>query len=65
MTGIVNHAFWANEGYPHVWDFFKNFGHIGGVVYVMYGSGVIQTIGSDIEQVFTLNQPALAMMRSQ
>lgn len=42
-TGIVYHAFWSyprfwspdSEGFPHVWDFFKNFGLIGGLIFIM------------------------------
>jgi putative oxidoreductase len=62
ITGIVYHAFWTyprfwsptSEGYPHVWDFFKNFGLVGGLTFVMYASGFIQATASDIEKVSIL-----------
>lgn len=64
VTGIVYHHFWTyprfweagSEGYPHIWDFFKNFGLVGGLIFVMYASGFIQTVGSDIEKVTALGQ---------
>ena len=62
VTGIVYHAFWTyprfwssqSDGYPHIWDFFKNFGLVGGLVFVMYASGFIQEVGGDIERVSAL-----------
>jgi putative oxidoreductase len=62
VTAVVYHNFWAyprfwsptSEGYPHVWDFFKNFGLVGGLIFVMYASGFIQTAGEDIEDVSML-----------
>jgi len=62
VTGIVYHAFWTyprfwspqSEGYPHVWDFFKNFGLVGGLIFVMYESGFIQAVGGEIERVSAL-----------
>jgi putative oxidoreductase len=60
--GIVYHAFWTyprfwspqSEGYPHIWDFFKNFGLVGGLIFVMYQSGFIQAVGGEIERVSAL-----------
>ena len=62
VTGIVYHAFWSyprfwrpdSEGYPHIWDFFKNFAIVGGLIFVMAQAGFIQTVGTDIEDVSTL-----------
>ncbi len=59
ITGIVYHAFWTyprfwspeSEGYPHIWDFFKNFAIVGGLIFVMYASGFIQATANDIEKV--------------
>lgn len=73
ITGIVYHNFWtyprfwspSSEGYPHIWDFFKNFGLVGGLIYVMYASGFIQAVGGDIEKVSALTQPAAATMGVQ
>jgi putative oxidoreductase len=66
ITGIVYHAFWTyprfwspeSEGYPHIWDFFKNFAIVGGLIFVMYASGFIQATASDIEKAAALTQPA-------
>ena len=62
ITGIVYHAFWTyprfwspqSEGYPHIWDFFKNFGLVGGLIFIMYASGSIEEVGGDIELVSAL-----------
>ena len=67
VTAIVYHAFWSyprfwspqSEGYPHIWDFFKNFAVAGGLIFVMYASGFIQAVGADIEKVSIL--PAIVM----
>jgi putative oxidoreductase len=66
ITGIVYHAFWTyprfwspqSEGYPHIWDFFKNFAIVGGLIFVMYASGFVQATASDIEKVSAVTQPA-------
>ena len=63
VTAIVYHAFWSyprfwspqSEGYPHIWDFFKNFAVAGGLIFVMYASGFIQAVGADIEKVSMLS----------
>jgi len=62
VTAVLYHNFWAyprfwspsSEGYPHIWDFFKNFGLAGGLIFVMYAAGFIQTVGKDIEEVSSL-----------
>ena len=59
VTGIVYHHFWTyprfwsprSEGYPHIWDFFKNFGLVGGLIFIMYASGFIQAAEKDLERV--------------
>ena len=59
VTAVVYHNFWSyprfwstsSEGYPHIWDFFKNFGLVGGLIFVMYASGFIQETAKDIEDV--------------
>ena len=64
VTAIVYHNFWAyprfwspdSEGYPHIWDFFKNFGLVGGPIFIMFASGFIQTVGSDIEKAAGLDE---------
>jgi putative oxidoreductase len=57
VTGVVYHAFWTyprfwsprSEGYPDIWDFFKNFGLVGGLIFVMMTSGFLQTATASIE----------------
>jgi putative oxidoreductase len=57
VTGIVYHDFWTypgfwwprSEGYPHIWDFFKNFGLVGGLIFVMAASGLFRTETAAIE----------------
>ncbi|MDJ0514235.1 MAG: DoxX family protein [Methyloceanibacter sp.] len=59
VTAILFHNFWAyprfwssdSEGYPHVWDFFKNFGLAGGLIFVMLASGLFQSAEEEIEKV--------------
>jgi len=46
VTAILYHNFWAyprfwspdSAGYPHVWDFLKNFGLVGGLLLLILGS---------------------------
>jgi putative oxidoreductase len=62
VTAVVYHAFWTyprfwspeSDGYPHIWDFFKNFGLVGGLIFVMYASGFIQAAAKDIEKLSAL-----------
>jgi putative oxidoreductase len=57
LTAVLYHNFWSyprfwnpdSPGYPHIWDFFKNFAIVGGLIFVMYQSGFIQGAASDIE----------------
>jgi len=72
ITAIVYHAFWIyprfwspqSEGYPHIWDFFKNFGLIGGLIFVMFASGFLQVVGSDIEKVSAPVQHGITIINS-
>jgi putative oxidoreductase len=67
VTAIVYHNFWAyprfwspdSEGYPHIWDFFKNFGLVGGLIFIMYASGFIQIVGEEIEHAAALSQHSM------
>lgn len=69
VTAILFHNFWAfprfwssdSEGYPHVWDFFKNFGLVGGLIFVMYQSGFIQAAAEDIESAALSQNPAVSV----
>jgi len=69
ITAIVYHAFWTyprfwspeSEGYSHIWDFFKNFAIVGGLIFVMYASGFIQATASDIEKISAVTQPAVVV----
>ncbi len=73
VTAIVYHAFWTyprfwspqSEGYPHIWDFFKNFGLVGGLIFVMYASGFIQEVGSGIEQAAMLTYDTAISVSSE
>jgi putative oxidoreductase len=64
VTAVVYHAFWTyprfwspqSDGYPHIWDFFKNFGLVGGLIFVMYASGFIEAVGAEIEKASALTQ---------
>ena len=58
VTALLYHNFWTyprfwspdSEGYPHVWDFFKNFGLVGGLIFIMFASGFFQTAETAIEK---------------
>lgn len=73
VTGIVYHAFWTyprfwspqSEGYPHIWDFFKNFGLVGGLIFVMFSSNFIQDVESDIEKVSAASKAEIVMDKRQ
>ena len=73
VTGIVYHAFWTyprfwspqSEGYPHIWDFFKNFGLVGGLIFVMFSSNFIQDVESDIEKVSAASKAETVMDKRQ
>ena len=66
ITGLIYHNFWTyprfwsptSAGYPHIWDFFKNFGLVGGLIFVMLASGIFQTAEKEIEDVTLLSPPA-------
>ncbi|MEM7191429.1 MAG: DoxX family protein [Pseudomonadota bacterium] len=58
VTAVLFHNFWSyprfwspsSSGYPHVWDFFKNFGLVGGLIFVMLASGFFQSAEKEIEE---------------
>ncbi len=66
VSALLFHNFWASprfwssdsEGYPHVWDLFKDFGLVGGLMFVMLASGIFQTAEKEIEKSTTLGQTA-------
>lgn len=66
VTGLVYHNFWTyprfwsptSEGYPHIWDFFKNFGLVGGLIFVMLSAGFFEMAETDIEKAAMLGQDA-------
>ncbi|MEG6507610.1 DoxX family membrane protein [Methyloligella sp. 2.7D] len=66
LTAVLYHNFWSyprfwspdSEGYPHIWDFFKNFAIVGGLIFVMYQAGFIQATATDIEDAASLTPPA-------
>ncbi len=69
VTAVVYHNFWSyprfwspkSDGYSHVWDFFRNFGLVGGLIFVMYASGFIQDVGGDIEKMSAVTEVETAM----
>lgn len=68
VTAVIYHNFWSyprfwspqSDGYSHVWDFFKNFGLVGGLIFVMYASGFVKEVATDIEEVSALTQSEVA-----
>lgn len=68
ITALLFHNFWSyprfwssdSEGYSHVWDFFKNFGLVGGLIFVMLASGFFQSAETEIEEVTVLGNHAQA-----
>jgi putative oxidoreductase len=52
ITAILYHNFWTyprfwsstSEGYPHVWDFLKNFGLVGGLLLIVLGSDLVPEV---------------------
>lgn len=73
VTAVMYHNFWSyprfwsprSAGYSHVWDFFKNFGLVGGLIFVMYASGFVKEAASDIEQVSVAPHVETAMRARQ
>lgn len=51
-TAVLYHDFWsyprfwspASVGYPHLWEFLKNFGLVGGLLMVVLGSGFLTRV---------------------
>ena len=70
VTAIVYHNFWSyprfwspdSEGYPHVWDFFKNFGLVGGLIFIMVASGFIGQVETDVQDVSALGSQIVATL---
>ncbi len=58
VTAVVYHDFWSyprfwrpdSQGYPHIWDFFKNFAIVGGLIFVMFQTGFIQGAATDLDK---------------
>ena len=56
VTAILYHNFWAyprfwspdSAGYPHVWDFLKNFGLVGGLLLLILGSDLAQAEAASV-----------------
>ena len=52
ITAILYHNFWAyprfwspgSAGYPHLWDFLKNFGLVGGLLLIVLGSDLVAQV---------------------
>jgi putative oxidoreductase len=49
VTGLLYHNFWAypkfwkagEQGYPHIWDFFKNFAIVGACIFIIQGTDLV------------------------
>ena len=79
ITAILYHNFWkyrrfwspGSAGYPHLWDFLKNFGLVGGLMLIVLGSDLVPGIapaandiaGSSGAQTQRDRQPAPAARR--
>lgn len=52
ITAVLYHNFWAyprfwspeSPGYPHIWDFFKNFAIVGGCIFIFLGSPLLSEV---------------------
>lgn len=70
VTALAYHNFWTyprfwspvSEGYPHIWDFFKNFAIVGGLIFVMLGSGFFQDVETEVEEVTMFGPNPSAMV---
>lgn len=70
ITALVYHNFWSyprfwspdSEGYPHVWDFFKNFGLVGGLIFIMVASGFIGEVETDVQDLSSLGSQIVATL---
>ncbi len=68
VTAVVYHNFWTyprfwspdSEGYPHIWDFFKNFAIVGGLIFVMLASGFPQEVERAVDEAAALSQEELS-----
>ena len=68
VTAVVYHNFWIyprfwspdSEGYSHIWDFFKNFAIVGGLIFVMLASGFPQEVEGTVDEVAALGQEELS-----
>jgi len=64
VTAVVYHNFWIyprfwspdSEGYSHIWDFFKNFAIVGGLIFVMLASGLPQEVERTVDEAAALGQ---------
>jgi putative oxidoreductase len=64
VTAVLYHNFWAHPrfwspdsaGYPHIWDFFKNFAIVGGCIFVMLGSPFVREVEKVVDAPPALRQ---------
>lgn len=70
VTAVLYHNFWAYPGFwapgspgrPHLWDFLKNFGLVGGLLLLVLGSPLVPQVEKAVEK---LEAPASAPARSR
>ena len=69
VTAILYHNFWAyprfwspeSEGYPHIWDFFKNFGLAGGLLLIILATGLPTEVERAVDKVSSVTQEQVRM----
>jgi hypothetical protein len=46
QSGAAYPRFWSpgSAGYPHIWDFLKNFGLVGGLLLIVLGSDLVAPV---------------------
>jgi putative oxidoreductase len=63
ITAILYHNFWTyprfwspdSKGFPHVWDFLKNFGLVGGLILIILGSNLVPEVEHEVERVSAIS----------
>ena len=71
ITAILYHNFWKyprfwspdSAGYPHLWDFLKNFGLVGGLIFIILGSEPVRAIALAASDIPVASVPQAARPR--
>ena len=72
LTAILYHNFWkyrrfwspGSAGYPHLWDFLKNFGLVGGLILIILGSDLIPGIALGVNDIAGWSRAKLSATES-